>query len=140
MRPMCASCRGDWLLDAGGLHATPWWRHLSFAETESAMPLYKTEGQSPRSGHRAGAVLSRPQHTALPGGLADAVLEALPYTVAVLDHVGTIVAVNPNWGGMARGNGAPDPAEGGIGLNYPAVCPPPTSPGAPPAAAAAPGA
>src|SRR5258707_10499814 len=102
-------------------HDTTSRRHLSFAENESAMPLRKSDEQSPRSGYRAGAVLSRPPRTALPGGLGDAVLEALPYTVAVLDHVGTIVAVNTSWRRMARENGAPDLAEASIGLNYLAV-------------------
>src|SRR5258706_609267 len=58
-------------------HDTTSRRHLSFAENESAMPLRKSDEQSPRSGYRAGAVLSRPPRTALPGGLAQAVLEGL---------------------------------------------------------------
>src|SRR5260221_14491207 len=70
-------------------HDTTSRRHLSFAENESAMPLHKSDEQSPRSGYRAGAVLSRPQRTALPGGLADAILEALPYTVAVVGPLRT---------------------------------------------------
>src|SRR5260221_13967805 len=88
-------------------HDTTSRRHLSFAENESAMPLHKSDEQSPRSGYRAGAVLSRPQRTALPGGLADAILEALPYTVAVVDPVGTIVARNARWRPFAREHGAP---------------------------------
>src|SRR5260221_10790631 len=75
-------------------HDTTSRRHLSFAENESAMPLHKSDEQSPRSGYRAGAVLSRPQRTALPGGLADAILEALPYTVAGGGPVGPAVARN----------------------------------------------
>ncbi len=80
------------------------------------MPLHKSDRQSPKSGHGAGAVLSMPPRPMPPTGLTDAVLEALPYTVAVLDRAGTIVAVNITW--RARENGAPDLAEASIGLNY----------------------
>src|SRR5260221_8034911 len=115
-------------------HDTTPRRHLSFAETERAMPLHKSDRQSPRSGQGAGAVLSRPQRTALPGGLADAVLEALPNCMAVLDHVGTIVAGNTSWRRFARENRAPDLAEGPIRLDYPAGFRPRTRPSSAPAA------
>ncbi len=104
------------------------------------MSLHKTERQSPRSRHGAGAVLSRPQRTALlRDGLADAVLDALPNCMAVLDHVGTIVAVNTTWRRMARENEAPNLAEGSIGLNYLAVSRRSTGPSSAPAEAAAAG-
>jgi signal transduction histidine kinase/putative methionine-R-sulfoxide reductase with GAF domain len=74
-----------------------------------------------------------------PTGLTDAVLEALPYTVAVLDRAGTIVAVNTTWRRMARENGAPDLAEGSIGLNYLAVSRDSTGPDSAQAEAAAAG-
>jgi PAS domain S-box-containing protein len=63
-----------------------------------------------------------PLHPTPPTGLAEAVVEALPYSMAVLDHVGTIVAVNATWRRFARENGAPALAEGSIGLNYLAIC------------------
>jgi PAS domain S-box-containing protein len=90
------------------------------------MPLRTTERHSPRSNDhandRGGAVLRIPLRPTPPPGLPDAVLEALPYSMAVLDHGGTIVAVNATWRRFARENGAPDLAEGSIGLNYLAIC------------------
>src|SRR5258708_14050992 len=74
-----------------------------------------------------------------PTGLTDAVLEALPYTVAVLDRAGTIVAVNTTWRRFARENGAPDLAEASIGLNYLTVSRDSTGPDSAQAEAAAAG-
>src|SRR5262249_586431 len=57
-----------------------------------------------------------------PRGLAEAVLEGLPYSVAVLNRGGTIVAVSAAWKRFARDNGAPALAESSVGLNYLAIC------------------
>lgn len=59
-----------------------------------------------------------PRDDPLPGGIADAVLAALPYRVGVLDHTGTIVAANDLWRRFIRDHGALTLGEGGIGMSY----------------------
>ena len=54
--------------------------------------------------------------------LHEAVLQALPMQMAVLDQSGIIVFVNAAWQSFARENGAPSLAEASVGLNYLAVC------------------
>ncbi len=54
--------------------------------------------------------------------LYEAVLQALPMQMAVLDQSGTIVYVNAAWQTFARENGAPSLAEASVGLNYLAIC------------------
>ncbi len=54
--------------------------------------------------------------------LCEAVLQALPMQMAVLDQSGMIVFVNVAWQTFARENGAPSLAETSVGLNYLAVC------------------
>nr|WP_296748028.1 ATP-binding protein [Thioalkalivibrio sp.] len=51
-----------------------------------------------------------------------AVLDALSAHIAVLDATGRITAVNEAWRRFARGNGAPQEVESGIGLNYIDAC------------------
>jgi two-component system, chemotaxis family, CheB/CheR fusion protein len=51
-----------------------------------------------------------------------AVLDALPYQVAVVDTGGTIVAVNAEWLRFGLENGATHSSATGIGANYLAVC------------------
>lgn len=50
--------------------------------------------------------------------LLEAVLQALPLQVAVLDYDGTILFVNAAWETFARENGAPSLAETSVGRNY----------------------
>ena len=54
--------------------------------------------------------------------LPAAVLDALTSHVAVLDRVGTIIAVNAAWDEFARGEGDPTLEHTGVGLNYLDVC------------------
>jgi signal transduction histidine kinase len=54
--------------------------------------------------------------------LLEAVLQALPMQMAVLDQDGTIVFVNAAWQSFARENGAAFLAETSVGCNYLAVC------------------
>jgi hypothetical protein len=54
-------------------------------------------------------------------GLASAVLDSLPDATAVLDGVGTIVAVNRTWMMFALDNGGLTGAIG-VGQNYLSVC------------------
>jgi len=54
--------------------------------------------------------------------LTDAVLSALPVSIAVLDRTGAIVAVNESWKRFARENGDSFLAEWSVGLNYLDVC------------------
>ena len=54
--------------------------------------------------------------------LQEAVLQALPIQMAVLDQSGMIVCVNAAWQTFARENGAPSLAKASVGLNYLAVC------------------
>jgi two-component system, chemotaxis family, CheB/CheR fusion protein len=51
-----------------------------------------------------------------------AVLDALPYQVAVLESNGTIVAVNAEWLRFGSENGDTKPSATGVGANYLAVC------------------
>jgi signal transduction histidine kinase len=53
---------------------------------------------------------------------AQAVLDALPSQIAVLDRQGVIVAVNRAWRRFAEDNGAAAAVREGIGLNYLSVC------------------
>ncbi len=55
------------------------------------------------------------------GGLADAVLDALPDATAVLDQTGTIIAVNKAWRMFTTDNGG-DPVMTGVGVNYLDMC------------------
>lgn len=50
--------------------------------------------------------------------LAQAVIEAVPANIAVLDRNGVIVAVNESWRQFATANGAPDHRSTGVGANY----------------------
>ncbi len=50
--------------------------------------------------------------------LLEAVLQALPMQLAVLDQYGTILFVNAAWQAFARENGAPDLAVSSVGRNY----------------------
>jgi len=50
------------------------------------------------------------------------VLDALPSHIAVLDRVGTIIAVNAAWNTFARTNGDPTLRSTGTGVNYFDVC------------------
>jgi signal transduction histidine kinase len=52
----------------------------------------------------------------------EAVIQALPMQMAVLDLRGTIVFVNAAWQTFARDNGAPSLAEVSVGRNYLTVC------------------
>jgi signal transduction histidine kinase/CheY-like chemotaxis protein/HPt (histidine-containing phosphotransfer) domain-containing protein len=54
-------------------------------------------------------------------GFLQAVVDALPSHIAILDGEGVIVAVNAAWRGFARGNGMADPGYG-VGANYLEVC------------------
>ena len=76
----------------------------------------------PTSGRRVDTSLGAVEQNAWPRGLAEAVQAGLPYSVAVLDRSGAIVAVNAAWKHFARENGAPALAESSVGLNYLAVC------------------
>lgn len=58
----------------------------------------------------------------LPTNFARQVLDSLPARVAVLDEVGTIVAVNAAWTQFARANGNSGEASTGVGVNYLATC------------------
>jgi PAS domain-containing protein len=51
-----------------------------------------------------------------------AILNALNNHLAVLDHTGTIIAVNDAWRRFARANGDPDLRYTDVGANYFAVC------------------
>lgn len=53
--------------------------------------------------------------------MLQAVLDALPAHIAVLDQSGTIIAVNAAWHRFGQANGYPD-AGSGLGLNYLDVC------------------
>ncbi|HEY7418680.1 MAG TPA: PAS domain-containing protein, partial [Ktedonobacteraceae bacterium] len=52
----------------------------------------------------------------------EAVLQALPMQMAVLDQNGTIMFVNTAWHSFARENGAAALAETSVGSNYLAIC------------------
>ncbi|MCE5199686.1 PAS domain S-box protein [bacterium] len=54
--------------------------------------------------------------------LLSAVQNSIPANVAVLDRNGWIIAVNHAWKQFAIDNGAPELAEGSVGMNYLAVC------------------
>ncbi len=54
-------------------------------------------------------------------GFLQAVVDALPSHIAILDGEGVIVAVNAAWRGFARGNDMADP-DYGVGANYLEVC------------------
>ncbi len=54
--------------------------------------------------------------------LRQAVLDAMPAEVVVLDREGRIVAVNSGWRRFAEENGAPPELRDGIGIDYLAVC------------------
>ena len=54
--------------------------------------------------------------------LALPLLNALTAHIALLDPVGTILAVNAAWTDFARANGADAPTTTGVGVNYLAVC------------------
>ncbi len=54
-------------------------------------------------------------------GFLQAVVDALPSHIAILDGEGVIVAVNAAWRGFAEGNGMAAPAYG-VGANYLEVC------------------
>jgi PAS domain S-box-containing protein len=54
--------------------------------------------------------------------LKTSVLASLRNHLAVLDHDGTILAVNPAWEAFARNNGAGDKSKVGVGRNYIEVC------------------
>ena len=51
----------------------------------------------------------------------EAILNALPAHIALLDPMGTIVSVNESWRNLAHGNVLQGP-DYGVGLNYLAVC------------------
>ena len=51
----------------------------------------------------------------------EAILNALPAHIALLDPMGTIVSVNESWRNLARGNVLQGP-DYGVGLNYLAIC------------------
>ena len=53
-----------------------------------------------------------------------AILDALPEHIAVLDHSGSIVMVNAAWRRFARANGDKDLKHSGPGVNYLEVCRP----------------
>lgn len=79
----------------------------------------------PRSSE-ASSILQRGRDTVLPrstmsGLMANAVLDALPDSIAVLDQSGTIVAVNTAWTRFAHDNAGAAEATG-MGVNYLAVC------------------
>src|SRR5258708_21405992 len=61
------------------------------------------------------------EHSIMPPGMADAVLDALPDNIAVLDRSGTIVAVNAAWNQFACDSDANSLASS-IGMNYLPVC------------------
>ncbi len=54
--------------------------------------------------------------------LAQAVLDALPAQVAVLDGKGRIIAVNDAWRRFAEANGASPELQSGLGLDYVSAC------------------
>jgi C4-dicarboxylate-specific signal transduction histidine kinase len=56
------------------------------------------------------------------GRFSQAVLDALPAQVAVLDPQGRIVAVNQAWRRFAAENGGPPELQAGLGLDYLAAC------------------
>jgi PAS domain S-box-containing protein len=86
------------------------------------MHLDEPNSSAPTSGRSEDSSLGVIEQNAWPRGLTEAVLAGLPYSVAVLDRSGTIVAVSAAWKRFARDNGAPALAEGSVGLNYLAVC------------------
>lgn len=51
-----------------------------------------------------------------------AIIDALPEHVAVVDPVGVICMVNAAWRRFARANGDPDMVRTGVGVNYLGVC------------------
>lgn len=56
------------------------------------------------------------------GAFTQAILDALPDHVAILDADGTILAVNAAWREFARQNGDPQTQHTDVGTNYFAVC------------------
>jgi hypothetical protein len=69
---------------------------------------------------------------------AQALLDALPDATVVLDHAGTITAVNRVWRMFGLDNGA-DPTRTGVGVNYIEVCTRSAANGCPDAATVATG-
>lgn len=53
-----------------------------------------------------------------------AIMDALPEHVAVLEHDGTIALVNAAWNRFARANGDPELRHSGVGSNYLQACQP----------------
>jgi two-component system CheB/CheR fusion protein len=53
-----------------------------------------------------------------------AILDALPEHIAVINHEGTIVLVNQAWKRFAKANGDPNCLNTGIGQNYLTICEP----------------
>jgi PAS domain S-box-containing protein len=86
------------------------------------MHLDEPNSSAPTSGRSEDPSRGKVEQNAWPRGLAEAVQAGLPYSVAVLDRSGTIVAVSAAWKRFARDNGAPALAESSVGLNYLAVC------------------
>jgi PAS domain S-box-containing protein len=86
------------------------------------MHLDEPNSHTPTPGRSEDTLLGMMEQDAWPHGLAEAVLAGLPFSLAVLDRTGTIVAVSAAWKRFARDNGAPALADSSIGLNYLAVC------------------
>ena len=86
------------------------------------MHLDESNSHTPTPGRSEDTSLSMMEQDAWPHGLAEAVLAGFPFSLAVLDRNGTIVAVSAAWKRFARDNGAPALADSSIGLNYLAVC------------------
>jgi two-component system CheB/CheR fusion protein len=86
------------------------------------MHLDEPNSHAPTPGRSEDTSLGVMEQDAWPHGLAEAVLAGLPFSLAVLDRNGAIVAVSAAWKRFARDNGAPALADSSIGLNYLAVC------------------
>src|SRR5262249_2539546 len=96
--------------------------HVLSSESQVDMHLDEPNSYAPTPRRREDTSLDVMEQNSWPRGLAEAVLAGLPYSVAVLNRHGTIVAVSAAWKRFARDNGAPALAESSVGLNYLAIC------------------
>ncbi len=93
---------------------------------KSWLSLIPQSAQSPRCVLELVEDLTGLEHNqpilSAPGGHQEAILNALPAHIAVIDAQGQITSTNRGWDHFALQNGIHDPGSVGVGVNYLEVC------------------
>lgn len=100
----------DWPVDGPALR----WRVRNLLTLTGAAPIQAAPGgaaDAPRAAMRDDAYLAG-------SGAQRAILDALPATIALLDHRGVLMSVNQAWRDFAHRNGMAPSTNFGIGSNY----------------------